>query len=49
MLSRFWHSFAPLGEFISETVKDRGNPSTDYRKLSTQSIEKKNTSKLDEK
>jgi hypothetical protein len=37
-------------KFISETVKNRGNPQTYYKKISTQSIQQqKNTSKLVEK
>ena len=36
-------------EFISVTVRDRGNPSTYSWKLSTQSIKKKIAPKLDEK
>ena len=31
----------PLVKFISKTVKDRGNPLTYYRKLSTQSTQQK--------
>jgi hypothetical protein len=41
-----------LLQFIPETLKDRGNMRTYYRKLSTQSIQqkrkRKNTSKFDE-
>jgi hypothetical protein len=33
-------------EFISVTVRDRGNPSTYSWKLSTQSIKKKNCTKI---
>ena len=38
-----------LFENISETVRDSGNPAILYRKLSAQTIQRKNTSKLDEK
>jgi hypothetical protein len=37
-------TFRPLPvKFISETAKDRESPSTYYRKLSTQSIQQKET------
>jgi len=35
------HFLATLVEFIKETISDRGNQPTNYRKLSTQLIKKK--------
>jgi hypothetical protein len=44
------HTFQSLSvEFSSKAIKDRGNPSKYYQKLSTQPMQQKNTSKLDEK
>jgi hypothetical protein len=40
-------TFRPLPvKFISETAKDRESPSTYYRKLSTQSIQQKETHQI---
>ena len=43
------HFSASFSNFISKPIKDRGNSLSYYRKFPTQSIQQKNTSKLDEK